>query len=279
MSDYTLQVSWSGKDALSSSDPNKVVSGDDFNTEFAAVQTAVNSKYDSTDLNVTIQGDVISTRGDVIRGASSGNAERLALGADGTAVMSDGTDAVFAGIHKQGKHTIFIPAAAMRPTKSNGCAPIADIETTAGRPDMQVLDFDDDPDGDGAGDEHAQFQIAMPKSWNRDVVTAQFYWTSTATDTDGVTWGIQGVAVSDNESIGVVYGGAVVIDDNNQGAAAELLVSDETPELTIGGSPAVGDMCFFRVFRDVSDTNDTATEDARLLGVKMFITTNAADDT
>ena len=46
MADYTLAVSWSGKDALSDSDANKVISGDDFNTEFTTVQTAVNSKAD-----------------------------------------------------------------------------------------------------------------------------------------------------------------------------------------------------------------------------------------
>ena len=44
MSNYTVQVAWSGKDALADSNPAKVVSGDDFNTEFVAVQTAVNSK-------------------------------------------------------------------------------------------------------------------------------------------------------------------------------------------------------------------------------------------
>tara|TARA_R110002012_G_scaffold17848_2_gene66441 strand:- start:8 stop:562 length:555 start_codon:yes stop_codon:yes gene_type:complete len=55
MSDYTIQVSWSGKDALADSNAAKIVSGADFNTEFSAVQTAVNSKYDSTDLGVTLQ--------------------------------------------------------------------------------------------------------------------------------------------------------------------------------------------------------------------------------
>ena len=44
MSTYNLQVNWSGKDALSDSDPDKVISGDDFNTEFTAVKTAVNTK-------------------------------------------------------------------------------------------------------------------------------------------------------------------------------------------------------------------------------------------
>ena len=46
MSDYTLAVSWSGKDALADSDSAKVISGADFNTEFTTVRTAVNSKAD-----------------------------------------------------------------------------------------------------------------------------------------------------------------------------------------------------------------------------------------
>ena len=44
MSNYTIAVAWSGKDALSDSNPAKVISGSDFNTEFTAVQTAVNTK-------------------------------------------------------------------------------------------------------------------------------------------------------------------------------------------------------------------------------------------
>ena len=46
MSDYNLQIAWSGKDALSDSDPDKIVSGGDFNTEFLAAKTAINSKAD-----------------------------------------------------------------------------------------------------------------------------------------------------------------------------------------------------------------------------------------
>jgi hypothetical protein len=46
MANYTIAVGWSGKDALADSDANKVISGADFNTEFTAVQTAVNTKAD-----------------------------------------------------------------------------------------------------------------------------------------------------------------------------------------------------------------------------------------
>ena len=41
MSNYNLQIGWSGKDAAAG-----IISGDDFNTEFTSVQTALNSKAD-----------------------------------------------------------------------------------------------------------------------------------------------------------------------------------------------------------------------------------------
>jgi hypothetical protein len=172
----------------------------------------------------------------------------------------------------QGLHTIWVPSGAMRATVSNGCATLEDVETQAGRPDMTVLDFDD------GSDEHAQFQIAMPKNWNAGTVTFQVYWCSTAADTDGVSWGLQGVSVVDNSTIDVAYGTAVVVDDANQGAAEELLVTAVSGNVTIA-SAADSAMTFFRIFRDTSDSNDTATEDARLIGVKLFYTSDAADDT
>lgn len=173
----------------------------------------------------------------------------------------------------EGKHTIAIPAAAMRPTVSNGCAAITDVETTAGRPDLQVLDFD------ASADEHAQFQITMPKSWDEGTVTYQVWWTSAATDTDGVTWALQGVACSDGDTADVAYGTAVTVDDANQSTAKDVYVTAESGAVTIAGTPAAGDICFFRLFRDVSDANDTAAEDARLIAIKLFITLDAGDDT
>ena len=173
---------------------------------------------------------------------------------------------------KQGVHTIFIPAGAMSPTVSNGCAALAQVETTAGRPDLNVLDFD------ATADEHAQFQVAFPESWNEGTVTFRAFWTTTATDTDGVAWGLQGVAVSDGDTADVAYGTAVVVTDDAQSAAEDVLVTDWSGDVTIAGTPAAGDMSFFRVFRDVSDANDDMTEDARLIGIQMRYTVNAADD-
>ena len=55
-------------------------------------------------------------------------------------------------------------------------------------------------------------------------------------------------------------------------------MSPVSSAVTIAGTPADDDMCFFRIFRDVSDGNDTAAEDAILIGIKLFITTDAGTD-
>jgi hypothetical protein len=104
------------------------------------------------------------------------------------------------------------------------------------------------------------------------------FWSSTATDTDGVAWALEGRAVSDNEAIDAAWGTAVVVTDDAQSAAGEVYVTSESAAVTIAGTPAAGDVCFFRLSRDVSDANDDMTEDARLIGIKLFVTTLTATD-
>ena len=176
-----------------------------------------------------------------------------------------------AKVNLQGKQTIWIPSIAMRPTDSNGCSSIASVETTAGRPDMIVLDFDKD------SDEAAQFQICFPKSYALGTITYQVWWAGLAATT-GVAWALQGVGVPDNSTMDVAYGTAVVVTDDAQGAVEEVLVTSESGAVTIAGTVADNDICFFRIFRDVSDGNDDMNGDARLLGVKLFFTTDTETD-
>lgn len=176
--------------------------------------------------------------------------------------------------YQQGKETIWIPAAAMTPTVSNGCAVLASTETTAGRPDMITLDFDKD------ADEGAQFQVSLPKRYDGGTVTYQLFWTqSVGAVSTGVAFGLQGVATADNETIDVAYGTAVVVTDDAQGAVEETYISAESSAITIAGTPTGGKLCFFRLYRDVSDVNDDLAGDARVIGIKLHFSTNANDDT
>lgn len=51
MSDYTKTTDFAAKDALASGNANKVIKGTEFDDEFNALETAIASKYDSTDRN------------------------------------------------------------------------------------------------------------------------------------------------------------------------------------------------------------------------------------
>lgn len=170
-----------------------------------------------------------------------------------------------------GKQTIYLPASALVSATTAGPAS-AHLESSSNKINYSVLDFD------ASADEHAHFNIAFPKSWNAGTISFQVWWTTSATDTDGVAWGLQAVAVSDNDVIDASWGTPIVVTDDAQSAALEMLVSAESAAVTIGGTPAAGDLVYFRIFRDVSDANDDMSEDARLVGIKVFYTTDAATD-
>jgi hypothetical protein len=169
--------------------------------------------------------------------------------------------------------SLWIPSAGIRPSSTGGCAALALVATSANQPDISSLDFD------ATTAEYAQFWVRMPKNWNESTITAQFYWSHAATTTNfGVRWGIQGVAVSDDDTIGVAYGTAQEITDTG-GTTNDLYVSGATSSITIGGTPAAGDMSAFRVYRDPVNAADTMAIDARLHGVAIFYTTDSLDET
>jgi hypothetical protein len=185
----------------------------------------------------------------------------------GSGVLKSGT----AAVKVAGLETIWIPAQAMYATTTNG-ADAQQIETTATRPDIKVLDFD-------AGTaEYAQFAVAMPKSWNLGTVTFQAWWTPSNTNTGNCIFGLQGVSCSDSDTADVVFGTAQEVTDAGIGTVEDVQVTGTSSAMTIAGSPADNDMTFFQVYRDAADGSDTFTGDARLIGIKMYYTTDAAND-
>jgi len=168
-----------------------------------------------------------------------------------------------------GKETIWVPAAAMYPNTTNGCADIAQVELSNG-PELKCLDF-----ATGA-DDFAQFTVAFPKSWNEGTVTFQAFWTVTGTNTGTVAWALAGGSMANDASINVAFGTAVVATAlAHSGTSNDMMVSVESGAVTIANA-AINTVSFFEVFRDVSADNQSG--DARLLGIKLFFTTDAAND-
>ena len=189
------------------------------------------------------------------------------LNPKGTGVLKSAT----AAVKIAGTETMWVPAAAMYGATTNG-ADAQQVETTATRPDMKVLDFD------AGTDEFAQFSVAFPKSWNEGTVTYQVFWAPGSTNTGNCIFGLQGVAVGDGDTIDVVYGTAVNITDAGIGTVEDQQVSPVSSAVTIAGSPAVDQQTYFQLYRDANAGGDTFSADARVLGVKIFYTTDAAND-
>ena len=185
----------------------------------------------------------------------------------GSGVLKSGT----AAVKIAGTETIFVPAAAMFGTTTNGAEASA-VETTALRPELKVLDFD-------AGTrENAQFSIAMPKSWNLGTVTYQVFWSPSNTNTDNCIFGLEAVATTEGDTADVAFGTAVEVTDAGIGTVEDVQMTAVSGAVTIGGSPADDDYTFFQLYRDAADGSDTFTGDARVLGIKLFYTTDAAND-
>lgn len=182
------------------------------------------------------------------------------------AMMGGGGDSTL------GKQAIFIAAASMRPSASGGCSQLTTVTTSANQPDILSLDFDP------STDEFAQFSFVMPKKWNEGTITARFHWAHAATTTNfAVIWGLQAVSVGNDDTIGVAYGTAQTVTDTG-GTTNDLYTSDETSAITVGGLPGSEEMVYCRVYRDADAGGDTLAIDARLLGVTVYVTTDAGTD-
>jgi len=208
-----------------------------------------------------------STGNNPILSATGGDTNiGLNLVSKGTGVLQGNGSA----LKVAGKETIWVPASAMYPNTTNGCSDIAQTELSNG-PELKTLDFDKD------SDEFAQFAIAFPKSWNEGTVSFQAFFTANTTNTGEVVFAMQAVALADNGDLNTAFGSDVgPTGKAMSGTANDLAVTAESGALTIAGSPSTNEYVFFQIFRDVSA--DTLTADAKLLGIKLFFTTDASND-
>ena len=209
-----------------------------------------------------------------ITNAATGNDPSIAAVGDDAAVdlnlVSKGTGKVQANaatVLTVGTSTIWIPSVAMYGATTNG-ASLSSVDSGTANVEYKVLDFDT------TTQEFACFNIRFPKSWDEGTITFAPYWTA-ASGSGTVVFALQGVALSNDDALDTAYGTEQTSTDTLI-TAADVHVGPTSSAITIGGTPAEGDLVFFRMARNVAD--DTLGVDARLLGIVIFFTTNAEDD-
>jgi hypothetical protein len=225
----------------------------------------INLTATSSAVNEFTLANAATGNGPVLSSTGETNVD-ININPKGTGVLKSGT----AAVKIAGKESVWVPANSMYPNSTNGCADLAQVELSNG-PEIKTLDFDKD------SDEFAQFSVAFPKSWNEGTVTFQAFFTADSTNTGTTAWGLSGVAIADDDSINTAFGTQVVATAKAMsGTANDLAVAAESGAVTIAGSPGVNEEVFFQISRDVSA--DSLTADAKLLGIKLFFTTDAAND-
>jgi hypothetical protein len=239
-------------------------------SNWSVMSTAGIDGTDGTDL-----GTVLTTQGDIAFRDGSG-LQKLAKGTGTqTLRMNSGATApewvTPVSQSSIGLSTIWVPAVAMYPTTTLPCEALAQVEITAQRPELKTLNFK------VAADSYAQFAIAFPKSWDKLTLKYRTYWSVEGTDVNTVVFTLSAVAVSSDDPMNPAFPAGVANTAlAHSGTANDLMVNALSNPITVGESPADGDQVFFQVMRDVSAGTQPA--DVRLLGIKLFYTTNAEND-
>ena len=238
----------------------------DTNSNQLALLTATSSAVNEITLANAATGN-----NPIIQASGDDSNVGIALKTKGTGVIqAEDAGGTVAAVKIAGKETMWIPSSAMYGATTNG-ADAQQVETTATRPDMKVLDFD------ASTAEYAQFSVAFPKSWAAGTVTYQVYWTPGSTNTGNCIFGLQGVSCGDSDTIDVAYGTAAEVTDAGIGTVEDQQITSESGAVTITAA-AAGEQTYFQLYRDAADGSDTFSADARVLGVRLFFTTDLAND-
>jgi hypothetical protein len=225
------------------------------------------STGDPEDATLTQVLDLVgsATYGDIFyRDSSAWN--RLPAGTSGNYLKTQGAGAAptWSSIGSGGSTNLWLAASQWIPRTTTG-AGIDSRELTTNNYDELLFD---------AGTaEYAQALVVMPSNYNNSTLTARFYWSASgALDaTDDVVWGFQGVAVANDDALGVSMGTAVTVADTVI-TINDMMISSATTFATMAGTPAANKPLLLQVYRDAANAGDTYGHDARLLGVEIIYT-------
>lgn len=167
-----------------------------------------------------------------------------------------------------GKNNIFLPAACWTPRTSNGCAALANTESSTHKHMLPALGFDT------ASDEYASTGFWLPKSYNASTATFRPIWTA-ASGSGTVCFALQARVFANDDAFDQAFGTEQTSTDTLI-TALDMHEGPASSAITFGGTPAKERYLSLQIYRDVSA--DTLGVDALFLGLILDLTTNAATD-
>ncbi len=165
--------------------------------------------------------------------------------------------------------SVFLPAGSAAPSTTSPCGVAVRTIQATNQVVMDVLPFAASPD------QFAEWAFDMPTNWDGGAITAQCYFTipsGTLTLNSTVIFQIAGLAFGDGETMNGTMGTAqsAIYTLSNTTHLTDMLFTNETSLIDIGGTPAGGKYVVIRVNRDA---HGTFTGIAHLIAVKIFYTT------
>ena len=158
-----------------------------------------------------------------------------------------------------------LTAAGGRPTTTSGCAVATQLELATNDVDLVSLDFDPD------ADEYAVWQFPLPSDYDGGTITFKVLWSHPAATAFVVYYELTALCLTDGDAQDAAWGAAVSVNDTG-GTTNDLYITAASAAVTIGGTPAAGNYCFFRLMRDADNGSDTLDADARVQAVQITYT-------
>ena len=161
-----------------------------------------------------------------------------------------------------------ISAASLKGTTTAGAGDASQLPESAEAPTNNVnydyMAFDT------TTEENAFFQFSIPSGWDEGTITFRIKWTNAAgLTTETLVMGLKALALSNDEALDTAWGAEVTVTDTWL-AQNDVHISPESAAVTIGGTPAEGDLILFNLARKTA--SDNLTGDARILEVILTFT-------
>lgn len=255
------------KDNFAAHESGKAAAGANSDiTSLSGLTTALSETQGGT-------GQTTITAGDLLYGDGANSLGKLAATGNGSKalVMNSGATAPE---YKHAARTIILSGAGGYPAKTLPDAGFLTVEMTTNDVDVRGVKFAHSAD---ALSYHV-WAVPTPLNYDGSTMTAQFFWTTNTAEASGdIRWRIQMLSRADDEALDAAWGTAVGVTDTIL-AVNDQHISAATAAITPAGTPAGGEMMYFRVARDF-ENGDTSTADAILLAVRLaYGTDNYSDE-
>lgn len=144
--------------------------------------------------------------------------------------------------------------------------------TTDGDTTIQHLELTN-----SATDPFAHFSFVLPNKWALSDLTVRLYFLQHELGSGDVRVKVSAGSLNDGDAIDSGYGTSVSQDISCPGTRYDVFMS-ENYTITVGNTPASGDVIVIEVERDHAATEDDYANDVGLLGAKITYTGSAVTD-